>query len=113
MWKMGNVSYKYPIRYRIENGAFTQKQLEKDDSGGCDSIIIHSIMGGGKGEGRSEIIISLDGKTNCSVDDIELFKSWIMTAKTLSESDTLSPNRKKFALDVFEAYQKAHLSAMQ
>ena len=36
---------KYNIKYKIEKGTFTKEEIRKEDAGGCDNVILISVMG--------------------------------------------------------------------
>lgn len=97
--------HTYTFRYYIENGNFTEKDLEGKNFGACDSLILHSITYSEQ-EGRKEDILTMDGKTGSKLSDYELFQSWIHLAGVLSKSKTLDPEYKNFA------FQAAKLSAL-
>lgn len=87
----------YLIKYRVEIGKFTKAQLQDADCGGCDDIIIHSILHNDDGS-RNEAIISARGKDGKQLSVDELFKSWVTMAHMLSKDETLGRGRRDLAL---------------
>jgi hypothetical protein len=91
--------YLYPVSYQIEHGHFSKADLTRLKRGGCDAVIIHSLLYPRDGS-RSELILSSDGNGK-EISDEEMFKSWISMAKRLSESETLHPGKRNMADVVF------------
>lgn len=92
---------RYAVKYSITPGSFTKDELKKSDEGGCDGVIIHSILFPEDGS-RDEMLASCgpDGKP---LSGTELFKSWVAMAYAITQCDDI-PNegRKQVARAVFE-----------
>jgi hypothetical protein len=93
----------YPLSYKLEPGEFTVEELEAADAGGCDAIIVHSIIFPINGS-RSETIYSLDGKTKDELPPMELFKSWLLMAKSMAKDEKLPRAHQQFCQATFESF---------
>ena len=102
---------KYPVAYNILPGSFTKEELLEKELGGCDAVIVHSIILPGDGS-RSEVIGSCgsDGKP---LSDHELWKSWVSMAWSLHQSETLSGPKKTMCDMVFKTVQAAVMSGRE
>jgi hypothetical protein len=80
----------YPLRYSVESRPGGWRKEELGEDGGADAVIIVSLIFGEDGS-RSEMTLSLDGRTKKQLPDIELFKTWVGFAYQLQDSPTLSP----------------------
>ena len=91
----------YPVAYNIEHGKFTPEELKAQEMGGCDAVIVHSIVYPKDGS-RSELILcsGADGKP---LDDLEMFKSWVSMAHQLSQSKEIGGEPRELTKLVFEA----------
>ncbi len=99
----------YKVGYAVVPGEKTKEELAALSLGGADQVIIHSIIGkAGNGEPRSEAIVSLDGHTGKPVTDEEMFESWVLTAKAITQS-SLGENTKAVANMVFELIRKVKI----
>ena len=101
----------YPVTYqvnRLHKKPVAAAKIRESGLGACDVLIIHSIMMPEDGS-RSEAILSYDGRTGNEVDDMELFKSWMMTAHRLEQSTTLPDGHRELAKTTFEIYRMAIL----
>ncbi len=96
---------RYKIAYKVETGSFTKPQLEKANLGGCDGIIVHSIILPEDGS-RSEMIFSMASGGGQLSDD-ELFKSWVSMAYQLSQSKELGEGRRRLCESAFTIVQEA------
>lgn len=96
---------RYPIAYKVEtpkeHPPRTPDELRDADLGGCDAIIIHSILFRADGS-RSEAIVTKDGRTGDELPVDELFKSWAMLAHGLSQDKDLGEGRRLLAEMVHE-----------
>lgn len=96
---------RYPLAYRIETSKEhpprTAEELLEEKLGGCDAIILHSILFRDDG-GRSEARLSLDGRTGEDLSADELFKSWTAMAGDLALDERLGESRRVLAGMVFE-----------
>ena len=99
----------YNIKYAVEEGQFTKEELKNGDFGGCDAIIIHSLIYPEDGS-RSEIIFTADGKGS-ALPSLEVFKSWVMLASHLANAEDLSAEKKELCSMIFETVRGAILSA--
>lgn len=77
---------KYPIKYKVTHGEFSQGLLREEDAGGCDGLIIHSLSF--SEGGRNESITSL-GPDNKPLASEELFMSWVNMADGMSQDLSL------------------------
>jgi len=94
----------YKIAYNVKCGRFTESELRKNDLGGCDAIIIHSILFLEDGS-RDQIIISSNEEDD-SLSSLELWKSWVMMAAKLLERKDLSTGKRIICKKVFDAAKK-------
>lgn len=93
----------YECVYEIKPRAgMTADEVKTAGLGACDAVVIHSILFTADG-GRSEVIVSVDGKTGDPLPAIELWKSWVMMALHLSEATDLDDGKKSLCKDVFES----------
>jgi len=99
----------YKVSYALEPGEFTKAKLAELGRGGCDAIILHSLIYPGDGS-RSEAILSLDGEGK-ELTGEEIFKSWVALAHTLSQAEDLGLVKRALAYQVFEAVRDAILEA--
>jgi hypothetical protein len=104
---------KYKLRYKVESGEFDGEFIESrdDDSGFCDAIILHSIVGK-FGEGpMSHMTISMDGHTKEPLVGNQLFRCWAMMAKELSEREDVPPHAREVCEAIWEAHRQSVLAA--
>lgn len=81
---------RYPLAYRLDPMANrTKEELQARDEGGCDAIIVHSLIFGEDGS-RSQATASMDGRTGKPLPALELFKTWALLAHDLSLRPDLS-----------------------
>jgi hypothetical protein len=91
---------KYPIAYRIENKPHSKAQLILDGLGGCDAIVVASIMRDvlDQPEGRKSIaVLSLDGATGGDIPSTELFQVFARLAHTLAGESSLPAWQREIA----------------
>jgi len=96
--------HKYKLKYDLDTkvGEFTKEELEKDDAGGTDALILVSLLYPEDGS-FSTYFTTYDGRNEGkNLEDIEIFKFWSMLSKRLSESNTLSVKKKEIASMAFE-----------
>ena len=105
------MSHLYPLAYRLihKPEGITPEQLQAEDLGGTDAVILISIIRPDDGS-LNTAIFSLEGATGAEVSDDEMFKAWIVMASQLSESKTLGPGKKQFARQTFETVRDIILS---
>jgi len=97
---------RFPVAYKVVvNEKLTATELKARDLGGCDAVIIHSIIYPADGS-RSEVIIGHDGRTDTDLSEDELFKSWAMLGHRLAQSTTLGIGRKALCEMVHEALRR-------
>jgi len=106
---MSDEEKDYKIAYGITPGSFMKKDLIQAGLGGCDSIIVHSIVYPADGS-RSEVIIDFDGYGEPLSAD-ELFKSFGSLAQKLYLDDRLSTVKRAICENFFQLQRIAVLSA--
>jgi hypothetical protein len=80
--------------------------------GACDAALLCSVIYPEDGS-FSMLLIPMDGRSKDAgggpavMDDLEMFKIWMMMSKRLSSSKTLSEARKSFARSVFKTFADA------
>lgn len=96
----------YPITYelRVEDPPLAASAIPKD-RGGCDAVILVSIMHSPTGS-SSCMIASRDGRTKRQISRAELFKAWAMLADTLASEPGLDDERKAICSDAFEKIRR-------
>ena len=107
------MSYKTKYQLSAEAGEFSKEELEAggDGTGGTDAFIFHSLLYPDDGS-FSHASFSFDGRNGGkSLPADEIFKVWIMTAKSLTEMEDLSPAKKGLAEATFETFRAAMLGA--
>ena len=77
---------------------------DEEGAGGADALILISIIFEPDG-GRSDLVLSIDGRTGTELPDIEVFKSWVMLAHKLMNSEQISDDGRYLAQKVFEHVQ--------
>jgi hypothetical protein len=122
---------KYHVSYDIKahKEGRPADEIMEGDRGGCDAIILHSILFPEDGS-YSHVLISLDGRTGRPLDSMEIFKAWTMMAHEIAAREDLEPGRRALAVNVqaamtehvlkqrgvptfrewFEAAKEAHLA---
>ena len=105
------MSHNYLIKYKIENGAFTKEQLQKDDSGGCDQIGIISVIGDFfNGETLSMAYFGAKGKDLMQRwTDEEWFEVITFIIAKLSGSLTLPLDKKAIAVSFLKSAKALRL----
>lgn len=98
---------RYPLSYalEVEDPPLTAEELLATDRGGCDAVLLASIVYPPDGS-LSILIHALDGRTKVSMTDKEIFKCWALMAKRLAASKTLDDGRREFAALTWEAFIK-------
>jgi hypothetical protein len=89
------MDHKYGVKYKLDAGSFSKEELEKDGAGGCDALVLCSIVREGNDPhegGISFAIFSVDGRNGGplnqapSVPDTQLFEVWLSMAHVVSET---------------------------
>lgn len=108
--------YFYKIKYNFDYkiGSFKKSEIikntrkisegvreSKDNVGYTDALIVISILFPEDGS-RNELTRTIDGNTGKPLSDLELFKTWNIMAKKLSESKELESFYKDIAREAFE-----------
>jgi hypothetical protein len=101
----------YPITYSVDyhDPPLTKEQVLASAAGGCDAILLISVVGGrsGASEGSSHAFIGRDGRGGDGDINIEeWFKAWAMLAATLAESTELGPGKRRLCAEVIFAIRK-------
>ena len=101
--------HKYPVTYKIEHHkeGLTKKEIEDAGLGGCDSVVLVSIM---KDKGVSYMTLSMDGQTGENLTPEDIFRVWAVWAHVLSEH-LPDGGRKELCYAVHEAVKAALLDA--
>lgn len=76
----------YKIKYKIEFGDFSKEELEKDDCGGCESLVLLSIMGeplNGKAMSTVTIGVVEDGRP---LRNDQIYEALLMAIQSLDNS---------------------------
>jgi hypothetical protein len=104
--------YKYRLSYDVHIDGITKDELEATNLSGTDAILWASILYSPDGS-LSIQFISQDGRTGKELDDNEWFKVFLMLAKRLGDSTTLSPIKREFAQIVFEGIRQVLLKTKE
>ena len=96
---MSDKSYK--VKYDFEFGDFTKDEILETGSGGCDAVIVHSILYPEDGS-YGHMLISKDGKTREPLSGNELWKAWLMMASTLSEDEDVPESKRELCKNVVD-----------
>lgn len=91
----------YSIAYTANMGAFTKDELIKNEWGGCDNIIIHSIILPEDGS-YSHLLMSRNEK-GTEMDSNAIWKAWVAMAHTLAGKEDLVAGKRDLCQQVFEA----------
>lgn len=94
----------YQIKYTIQGGPFPKDEIVAEKAGGCDAVIIHNILYLEDGS-RAEMMVSARGPDMTPLSAQELFQSWALMAKGLSEDDRLDVTRRELCAVVFDSYR--------
>lgn len=95
---------RYPVRYEVKASPLGWTKDELGENGGADALLLVSIMFEPDG-GRSDLVLSVDGRTGSELADIEVFKSWVMLAHKLMASPELTDEAKALCTAVFASVQ--------
>jgi len=87
------MSYKCKLKYDVRPGDYNSEELKDAGVGGCDGLLIYSIIYPDDG-GMSIEIVSIDGRTDKALNANEIFKCWAMTASALKDDETLSKGKR-------------------
>ena len=100
--------HKYTTQYSIENKSLSAEEIS-EGTGACNDIIIHSIILPDDGS-YSHLLVSKSGDTGDDLTGDELFKAWVMMAKTIADNPTTSPSKASLAEALFETVREAMLT---
>jgi len=89
------MSHKYKMKYSLktERGEFDVEDVKASDMGGCDSILMISVIYPDNGS-LSVQMYGEDGRTGEMMNDHEMFKVFSMMAARLAQSPELDEGRK-------------------
>lgn len=90
----------YAIRYDVHNGEFKKAEVEAQGLGGCDQILICSILKAPE-KWVSYLWISSDGRGQ-EMHAKDKFKAWAMLARQLVDDSSLDPMSKEICRKSFE-----------
>lgn len=93
----------YKVKYDFEFGDFSKDEIMKNGSGGCEAVIVHSILYPEDGS-YSHLLISKDGRNQGELDGNELFKAWMMMGATIAKNKTMSEGKRDFCQTVVDAF---------
>lgn len=97
----------YKMKYDMSFGQFTKKQLEAENNGGCDQVLLCSILDNPDGS-SSYMWVQANGHTKeARIDPLAVFNAWIILADALSTMPELKGLRATLAGDVFQIYKEA------
>lgn len=97
------MSHKYGVKYKLETGSFEGEDLKKEGAGGCDALVLCSIMREGKEPHEGPVsfaFFSVDGREHGpinqapSITDEQLFEVWASLAHVISEKTCLTWQRE-------------------
>ncbi|WP_394824965.1 hypothetical protein [Pendulispora albinea] len=98
------MSNRYRIKYTVERGNFTQEELRAMRAGGCDALVLASILRGGavpQQESSSVALLSLDGSSGENVIATDLFLIFSHLASMLAKHEELPSWQRAVAHDTF------------
>ena len=95
--------HKYKLKYywNFENGEFSKEDLEEGE-GACDAVLFASILYPDDGS-YSTLFLTVDGRTNETLPDNEIFKVWLMLGKKLMDNKELKGWKAELVEGVHEA----------
>jgi hypothetical protein len=104
---------RYPVSYEVsfsETG-FSKEDLDAKGRGGCDALILFSIMRGNDRcepfEGpKSFAIVSCDGRAGQSVPTAELFQAMSHLASFISEQPDISPDARGACYRILDEHRR-------
>jgi len=103
--------HNYGVRYTVETGGFEKEELRKAGDGGCDALILCSIVREGNDPhegGVSFCWFNIDGREHGPAEDAleipgtQLFQAWSLWAKDLSEREDLPLWQRKILQNAFD-----------
>jgi hypothetical protein len=102
--------HKYLIRYKIESGVWSKKELKKDGWCGTDNLIWTSVLYPPDGS-LSTLLMSMDGRFGGRETDVnEYFKAWVMMAGVLAKKQDLPTEKRELAKAIFETVRQSLLN---
>lgn len=96
--------HRYRVRYDVALNPDGWTKAELGERGGCDKLILISIMESETG-GRSEALIGIDGLAGTNISDIDLFKSWVGLAYQLMTAEGITEEARAVAAEAFRTVQ--------
>ena len=100
----------YKVRYRVETGEFSKEDAGPED-GLTHALLLVSCLFPPDGS-YSQLLLSLDGRTNDDMTTHDIFKAWILLAPTLlRREDELTPLQKQILTDAFEVWRQHILNS--
>ena len=95
--------HTYKIAYNAQHhpGGISAEELEQKEVGGCDSIVILSLIYPNDGS-CSLKVLSMNGMTG-EPDHVEMFKAWAMMASELSDGPSLHDWQRQICDQIHEA----------
>ena len=99
------------VKYVVHAGEFAREQLEEEGAGGCDALLLVSLMRGGKHAHDGPLSVayfSVDGtygkplESTPQIPNTELFTIMTTMAKDLSEDESLPDWMRSIARKTFE-----------
>ncbi|WP_394844153.1 hypothetical protein LZC95_44765 [Pendulispora brunnea] len=95
------MSNRYRIKYTVERGSFTFEELRAMRAGGCDAVVVVSILREGADPSNAVAFSSLDGFSGKSVIASDLFLIFSFLANMLSKREELPSWQREVAHKAF------------
>ncbi len=103
---------KYALRYtwKIDHdeSGYTVKDIDNDNHGLCDAMILISIVRPPDGS-YSQLLMSADGETHSELTQKDIFKAWLMLGFSLSDNGALQGWQKQ-TVDAITGLVREHFS---
>lgn len=99
----------YKVKYDIQFGDFSKKEIEKERLGGCDQILLCSVLDYPDGSG-SYMWVSKDGHTGKEMDIVKIFNAWSLLAKKISDHPDCPDHVAKMCNIVFNTVKDSKMA---
>jgi hypothetical protein len=104
-------TFKLRFNFGVEPGAFTAEDMKKTPTlDAADAVILFKLMFTKEGK-REQEFYALDGRSNKSLEDSELWKTWALLSLYLVESPTLGVGEKAVCQQIVNILTKAQAAA--
>lgn len=94
----------YKMKYDAQPGNFTAEELKEAKVGGCDNIIICSILENADGS-ASLAWLTRKGEDGGELEAKKVFNAWAALAQQLGQDEKLDKGRRHFCAAVFQNVQ--------